>query len=227
MAAGTWHHTMFSFRVFLPTTADPSLDGPGKPQHTYFYADGLQMPGVATVPPGWTGTPSDDSNLWPTEIHAQAQVVGRVIQAMLDELDKSGMFIINQSFDPEQYRHAVQVPLGTTPVWIGKETTPSPIAVSSSPSGTYMGLVDNLICQGGYCKRLPVATGPTQAPAKFDVWRPTLGKRTTAADDNHLTFRKHTPALEWDKPIRIVSYEWTAWKQGDDGQNFYLDLGLV
>ena len=45
-------------------------------------------------------------------------------------------------------------------------------------------------------------------------------------DDTHLTFRKHTPALEWDRPIKIVSYEWTAWKENDDDGG-YLDLGLV
>jgi len=52
-------------------------------------------------------------------------------------------------------------------------------------------------------------------------------------DQQHLTFRKHTPALEWDRPIQIVSYEWTAWKDNpnpkysaaDPNSSPYIDIG--
>jgi len=52
-------------------------------------------------------------------------------------------------------------------------------------------------------------------------------------DQQHLTFRKHTPALEWDHPIQIVSYEWTAWKDNpnpkysatDPNASPYIDIG--
>ena len=54
-------------------------------------------------------------------------------------------------------------------------------------------------------------------------------------DPQHLTFRKHTPALEWDRPIQIVSYEWTAWKDNpnpnylaaDPSSSPWVDLGKV
>jgi len=95
-----------------------------------------------------------------------------------------------------------------------------------------VGLVDNVIMQASWCKKFKfgAAAGTNQ---HFDMWRSSLGRQPdpkppfgNGPDDYHLTFRKHTPALEWDQPIRVISYEWTSWKQSTDRKT-YLDLGLV
>lgn len=204
--AGTWHHVLFSFYA-LPPPGDASRV---PPEHTNFYVDGHRVN-------------ASGSDSWPTEIHAQARIAKRVVDRLNAEFGggfdpSTGMGGgIEIEFDVEDYRVAVEVPRGNLPVQVGDE-----IAHNAS----YSGLIDNLIFQGNWPKFFP-AVSTTASPGRFDLWRPSLGRVTNSgSDDHHLRYTKRTQALEWDQPIRVLSYAWTAWKH-NDVMGGALSLGLV
>jgi hypothetical protein len=167
--------------------------------------------------------------VWPTEIHAQ----GRRVEKAIRDLERSGGgttfggVALGQklSFDREKYRVKLQIPRGD-------EAVDGPVAIGrnlkSSAPETFRGVVDNVIFQGNYAPQPgDVYTGNVGAPvARFDVWRPQAHDKLTRDGDAHLTYQKRSAPLEWDRPIRIIGYEWTAWKNNEDGEG-YLDLGLV
>lgn len=202
--AGTWHHVMFSLYAL-----EPKEDAP--PEHTNLYVDGTRVEEV------------EGSDEWPTEVHAQARRVKRVV----DRVRRPGVELDFNVEDPK-YRVPVQLPRGDDPVMVGERP---------SHDRPYSGLVDNVVFQGGWARR-GHEPGPEGSPSvgRFDLWRPSLGRMVRTrqdeeedglpADDPHLSFRKRTPALEWDQPIRIVSYAWTSWRH-ENTLSGQLALGLI
>lgn len=184
--------------------------------HALFSFYALPPPDASRVPPERTNFFVDGArqtastgDVWPTEIHAQARIAKRVV----DSLAGGGIDI---EFAVEDYRVKVEIPRGNIPIKVGQDL---------AAARPFRGLVDNVIFQGNWPKFY--GTGPdSPSPGRFDLWRPTLGRTTSSTDDHHLRYTKRTQALEWDQPIRVVSYAWTAWKS-NDVMGGALSLGLV
>lgn len=205
--AGTWHHVLFSFYALLPPK-DASERPPG---HTNLYLDASLVPGV----------PANDNGMWPTEVHAQARIAKRVVDALNESLANGGSIgegvAIEFNVEDPIYRVPVAIPLGEEPVTVG---------AALSHDQAFDGLIDNVIFQAKWPKFFRTGAGTGGSPGRYDLWRPSLSRVTTAADDFHLSFLKRTQQLEWDQPIRVVSYAWTAWRHNDQ-MGGALSLGLV
>lgn len=202
IAAGTWHHVLFSF------WAVPPAGSPHPPEHTNLFVDGHP------VNPGPEGQ-------WPTELHPQA----RYVKDVLDSLQGGAIDFSELDFDIEEYR---------VPIEFSRGALDSRIGADREGSNLFRGLVDNIIFQGNWPKTYDTAVIPADPMAglrRFDFFRPSKGDLINASDDPHVFFTKRTPAMEWDKPITILGYDWTAWKYnvttGSGVVNSSLDLGMI
>jgi hypothetical protein len=138
-------------------------------------------------------------------------------------------------FDDTPYRVPSVLLVGGTPsgdpdlnVFVG--TSHDGMIDSTSTSvATFAGLIDNVIFDSHYLigQRSPqlqtLPAGEAFLP-RYDCFRPStdpLSGADTRSDgttvgymppDSPLVFKKETKALEWDQPVRICSYDATAWK---------------
>jgi hypothetical protein len=214
---GTWHHLLFNFFVPLPGT-------PGG-ENTTLYVDGHARPGKGST-----------RNDWPTEIEAHARMINqlyetfkRYVQNIVEVERQAGANIRNVSLptfdvnDPK-YRKPVQIPIGES-VWIGGLDPRHGAVTHPEPDlTTFYGLVDNVIFQNRWNKPMP-SLGSNEYTARFDTFRPSTGKSESAS--TKLVFTKHTPSLEYQRPLRILGYDLTAWKQvkSSSGGDTYVSLG--
>lgn len=222
---GTWHHFLFSMKR-PPEGAPPPTGG-----NTFFYADGNLMQSLAAEP------------AWPTEREPQARLIAKAITNLENELQtvitaqiaqaagqyggtvlQGTTFISGSTFNLDSYRIPTVLPIGDT-VAIGETAT---------GSQAFLGLIDNVVFQNNYNRiitpsQLTDATGGRNFLARYDTYRPEAVGGTP--DSEPLAFRKHTPALEWDQPIKVIAFDTTAWKQvtttegGVDLGNVFLRFG--
>lgn len=192
--AGTWHHVLFSF--FVPKQGQEA----SPPEHTMFFVDGNDIGSTSPEPS------------WPTYTHPQALAMHAVADSLIAQAQAAvvangitGSLVmanpINTS-DPK-YQIPVQFPRGEKIFFAGE-------------SNAFNGLVDNIIVQGNWAKRMSGSYGADSFVPRFDSYRPSAGG---AGGGSQLTFQKRAQALEWDRPIRVVACDATAWKSNaaDDG----------
>ncbi len=126
-------------------------------------------------------------------------------------------------FDPNNYLIPMELTPGHTAVTIGSGLTSSGFGNGfgfSDQGATFNGIVDNINFQGNYQQQNdPVVD-------RFDTWRPSLARVPTAADPA-LAYNKHTQAVEWQRPVIALSYDWTAWEDVPAGQGGYSDIGTL
>lgn len=240
---GTWHHFLFSLQR-PDDLAKCASAANGGVDHTWFYVDGN------------TGTPSGDDT-WPTEISADARLVKMSLDRMSNEIYDfeqacfnlllslgaivwaagSGPVRVDTSFyRPQDHRDPCVIP-------IGDSAHPNIYVAQADGGGTpFKGLIDNIVFDSKW-KRIGGGGGPLtevwpgeQYLARYDCFRPSSDNDTTinAASDagakpkvNSLLFSKRTQAVEWDRPIRIVGYETTAWKSQRTSDEGSAELGHV
>src|SRR5581483_3587802 len=176
--AGTWHHVLFSF--FVPKQGQES----SPPEHTMFFVDGNDI--GSTAPEAAWPTYTNPQVLAEHAVaddliaKAQAAVVAAGITGSLSMPNT-----VNTS-DPSA-QIPVQFPRGDKLFVAGE-------------SSVFQGIVDNIIVQGNWAKKMPGSYGGDPYCPRFDSYRPSVGG--TPASGSQLAFQKRAQALEWDKPIR-------------------------
>ncbi len=201
--AGTWHHILFSFWVPKPgQTGSP-------PEHTMFFVDGQNTTSVSAEPN------------WPTETLAQALAMRDVTDALIARAQAavvaagiSGALVMSNPINTSDpiYQVPVQFPRGVRPVCFAGD------------QAVFTGLVDNLIIQGNWAKKMSGNYNGEQYLPRFDSYRPSAGG---ASNGSALAFQKRAQALEWDRPIRIVACDATAWKTNPAADGGELMIGNV
>jgi hypothetical protein len=245
---GTWHHILFTF-VRPPEWPNPNPSPPQSTKNTYFFADGNLMPSLAAEP------------AWPSEREPQSRLIAKAIANLEGELQTviteqiqqaagqyggtvlQGSTTINgSSLNLDDYRIPTVLPIGEN-VYVGE---------TASGSQPFFGLIDNVVFQNGSKRFIqpselqePATSDGRKFLARFDTYRPSYSTTANAQlaagtlnpnvngpnDPEPLAFRKHTPALEWDQPIKIIAFDTTAWKQvvtsegGVDLGNVFLRFG--
>ncbi|MBI3722908.1 hypothetical protein HY251_02975 [bacterium] len=239
---GTWHHAVLAFH------ARNQREAPYPTKHVQVFQDGVELKSWAGSEPDAGSAPGIDASGWPSEVDTESLILRDVLLASAPMLgtDRATLetFAPGVMFPEEPIYgkvHPVEIPVGKKPIRIGRD-------LSDQDPSPFLGLVDNVIFQGRVHKRAD------EVLERFDTWRPSLDPADPArtwrdparpnkpvfqsapdgrslADPQSLTFRKHTPALEWDIPIQVVSFEWTAWKDNpnphDPSGLSYIDIGAV
>jgi hypothetical protein len=218
MHTGTWHHC-------LVTWDSPLHVADCAQEHSFLYADGNKITGNAV---GGTGEPP-----WPTEISPRGQLVIAAVKNLEDYINE--IIVLETAVggvklgatapmppppDPEQYRSPVQIVPGNV-VWVGAADVvqmadaPPLAAFSLDGAARYLGLLDNMIFQDKWKKDYTSAdlNGEQYLP-RYDTYRPSEGDNPNLLSGGFkaLVFTKHTQALDWGRPIRVVAYDVTAWK---------------
>ncbi|MEZ0228431.1 MAG: hypothetical protein ACAI25_07375, partial [Planctomycetota bacterium] len=201
--AGTWHHFLFSF--YVPRQGQEA----SPPEHTMFFVDGQTCPSIA----------SEAS--WPTYTHPQAFAMRDVTDSLISQAQSAvvangiqGALVMTNPINPSApvYQIPVQFPKGTKPIVIGGETKP------------FNGIIDNIVVQGNWAKKMSGNYGSEAFLPRFDSYRPSSGGNPNGGI---LAFQKRAQALEWDRPIRIVACDATAWKTTPAGDGGELVIGNV
>ncbi|MEZ0227773.1 MAG: hypothetical protein ACAI25_04055 [Planctomycetota bacterium] len=230
---GTWHHALMSWES--PADKD---DCPGiKGERSLFFADGTKVNGQKT---GSTGEPD-----WPTEIGPKGQLVIAAVknleryinEIVAAEIVAAGGAAARGSFtsyvvvpDPEVYRAPAQVSPGRIVTIAHRDVAIQPDCPDfTNTQGGYrfLGLMDNICFHSRWFKTISSGdlNGEPFLP-RYDTYRPSQGDApgdSTASGFKALTFTKHTHALDWGKPIRIVAYDVTAWKHVNTGEAADID----
>lgn len=198
--AGTWHHVLFSFYV----PAQGSEAAP--PNHSYFAVDGNEQ---ASMSP---------EQSWPTFTDPQALAMSAAAndliakaQAAVNAAGITGPLVMPNDVnlgDPK-YQLPVRFPRGKD-IYVGGQSNP------------FLGIIDNFVAQGNWAKKVQGPYGSDNFIPRFDQYRPSIGGAPPS--QSQLTFQKRAQMLEWDKPIRVVACDFTAWKTNpaDDGGSVLL-----
>lgn len=210
---GTWHHTLISWEA--PTTlADVGTE------HSFFYADGKKI---------------DAPNpAWPTEISPKGQLIIAAVENLRDYIGqviaaegRAAPAVAPRTFDdsllvspdPEIYRAPAHIAPGET-LWFGARDVviqPDAPDFTETQSGVrFLGLLDNACSHSRWAKAITSGDlGGEEFLPRYDTYRPSQGDTpgsASAGTFKPLTFTKHTHALDWGRPIRVVAYDVTAWK---------------
>ncbi len=109
-------------------------------------------------------------------------------------------------------------------VWVGGVSPNDTIASGDAyvnGSLDFFGLIDNLVIDADLAEPLtPTSTGTQPAlQNRFDQYQPS---QANGAQATTVYFQKHVPALEWDRPLIVVSQRATYWNPTGG-----VDLGSV
>lgn len=204
---GTWHHVLINFWAIQPS-GNQTVDAA---HHAAMFIDTK----ACNEDSAGTTTPGGD---WPKEIHVQARFIDTVLKNMLTQgfgpiVGKGGYYGPDGWGLFADYNMPVQLPAE-----LDGDVVKRPILVGFDGDALhYRGLIDNLIFQGSWPKNFNdsgtlAVPDPLKALRRNDRWRPSLGHLIEPlVDDPHLYFTKRTTAMEWDRPITIAGYCWTAW----------------
>jgi hypothetical protein len=240
---GTWHHALFSL-AHTPPGGD----------HTYFYVDGNPDTSAGTEP-AWPQEQSGEAQLLVAAANRLQAMLTAIInaevaagvggRALIQGATTTTPFVDNDPVDVEIPIMPSQLSAPVPPsslVYIGQKdpnTTFTDVPAGPVADSMFLGLVDNLIFQNDNQRTIAASELEGSPPflPRFDSWRPSVSSdtQTTAHGSTQatqvVTYHKHAKALEWAKPVRILTFQLTAYKQsGEGGTDVALgetDLGRV
>jgi hypothetical protein len=226
------------------TFMDASGNTLTKDDVTWFYLDGRPVPLASSNDPNeiWPTEITADSRLIEMSMERLEGEIGGFENEILGLLNSitAGAGIRYGNHPPLTHNPATV--LAREPVALLMDGSDPNVYVAQSQAGSpppFQGLIDNIVFDSLWIRKADGGGNLKEVKdsylSRYDCYRPSTtdnaanssayNSSETGLDSIHtkgcvvvpLVFRKHTPAVEWDRPVRIVSYDVTAWKTQDKG----------